>query len=101
MEREAEKAKEDAAQPELPAFAGKSSGLISSSAFAFGSLGMGGGSVAEKQLDIQRKTWEDARKRDEAERENRKELVKLFRESGVVWTDVRDLMKKMQIFGAT
>lgn len=101
LEAEAAKKKEEAAQPDLPQYLGKSSGLVSSSAYAFGSLGMGGGSVQDRQLEVQRKTLEEARKKEVDERQFRKEMVKTFRESGVVWSDVRDLMKKMGIFGAT
>lgn len=100
LEQEAEDAKDKAKQPDLPQYLGKTSGLVSASAFAFGSLGMGGGSVAEKQLDIQRKTWEDARKKEVEERKRYADQMKKIDEATRYLQDTRDRMNQMGIFGA-
>lgn len=101
LEAEAAKLKEESKQPELPAYLGKSSGLISSSAYAFGSLGMGGGSVQDRQLEIQRKTLEEARKKEVAERASRNSIQKILEAQRDRLAEMTEYMKKMGIFGAT
>jgi hypothetical protein len=95
---DAAKAKEAAKQPDAIDVQGKMSGLISSSAFAFGSLGMGGGSVADRQLEEQRKTREDARAREVEERKARQELAKEAKEQGVTLKEMLDRIKQMKLF---
>lgn len=101
LEAEAAKKKEEAAQPGLPEYLGKTSGLISSSAYAFGSLGMGGGSVQDRQLEIQRKTLEEARKKEVAERASRNSIQKILEAQRDRLAEMTEYMKKMGIFGAT
>jgi hypothetical protein len=75
--------------------------LISSSAYAFGSLGMGGGSVQDRQLEIQRKTLEEARKKEVAERASRNSIQKILEAQRDRLAEMTEYMKKMGIFGAT
>lgn len=101
LNQEAEKLKKEGKQPTLPEYLGKTSGLISSSAYAFGSLGMGGGSVQDRQLEIQRKTLEEARKKEVAERASRNYTQKILEAQRDRLAEMTEYMKKMGIFGAT
>lgn len=101
LNQEAAKLKKEGKQPTLPEYLGKTSGLISSSAYAFGSLGMGGGSVQDRQLEIQRKTLDEARKKEVAERASRNSIQKILEAQRDRLAEMTEYMKKMGIFGAT
>ena len=76
METQAEAAKESAKQPDEIGKVGNLSGLVTSSAFAFGQFGGAGGREQEE-----RAYWKDMRAKEEKAREDRKAMVELLRQA--------------------